>query len=114
MKKAFFVCSFAIAYAVLLSFEIECFLNLLGISIGISLDSQVGMEQYPRFFPFCIIIGVLVFCILGLIFVLDLKVSQRQGYDKKLWCIQIILALSMSIPMIELWEKLFEFLQNKL
>ena len=113
MKKFLSAFAFGVAYATFLSLVFECLLNLLGVSMGISLDSQGGIEQYPRFFLFCTIIGFFAFCILGIVFVLNLKVSQRQGCTKKFWCIQIILSLFVSIPMIKLWEGLFEFLQNK-
>ena len=113
MKKYFSAFAFAIAYAVFLSLGIECLLNLLGVSFGISLDSTVGIERFPRFIPFCIIIGILVLCILVVIFVLNLKVSRKYGYNKKIWWIQMVLAILISIPMIKLWEMLFEFLQNK-
>ena len=67
MKKSIFIIHpvFASGNAVFLSLGLTCLLNLLSISVGISLDSEI---EYPRFIPFCIILGIVA--LLGVIFLL--------------------------------------------
>ena len=92
-----------------LSLGLTCLLNLLSISVGISLDSKI---QYPRFIPFCIILGIVA--LIGVIFLLfgNIKISERLNFTKWLWCFQYIFAFVLSIPMIKLWQMLFDFLQE--
>ena len=103
---------FIIAYATFLSLGMECLLNLLGISMGISLDGQSAANQYPRFVPFCVVVGFLAFVALVLLVILNLKASERLDYTKRIWCVQSILAFLVSIPIIKLWEMLFEYMQK--
>ncbi len=103
---------FIIAYAAFLSIGLECLLNILGISMGISLDCKSPANQYPRFFPFCVIVGLLALVALVLLVILNIKVSERLNYTQRLWFIQSMLAFVVSIPMIKLWEMLFEYMQK--
>lgn len=103
---------FIIVYAAFLSIGMECLLNLLGIFMGISLDGKSPANQYPRFIPFCVVVGFLALVALVLLVILNIKVSERLDYTKRVWCIQSILAFFVSIPMIKLWEMLFEYMQK--
>lgn len=109
MKKTAYIILSIFTNAMFLSLGIECLLNLLSLSMAISLDSALS---YPRFIPFCIVLGIVA--LLGLIamLILNIKVSERFSYTKSVWLVQYILALILSIPMIKLWEILFEFLQR--
>ena len=108
----FLAMMFAVAYAVVLSLGLECLLILLGSSFGVSLDGATVIEQYPRFIPFCMIVGILALVALTVLFILNLKVSDKFGLCKKLWWVQMIGAFVISFPMIKPWEMLFEFLQK--
>ena len=111
MKKSTFIfLPFSIlANAALFSLGIECLLNLLSLSMAISLDSVV---KYPRFIPFCIVLGIVA--LLGLIamLILNIKVSEKLGFTKTIWIFEYVIALVLSLPMIKLWEMLFDFLQK--
>ena len=111
MKKTTFIfLTFSIlANAVLLSLGIECLLNLLGFVMAISLDSSA---QFPRFIPFCIVLGIIA--LLGLIamLILNIRASERFRFTKSAWTFEYILALVLSVPMIKLWEILFDFLHK--
>jgi hypothetical protein len=102
---------FIIAYASALSIGMECLLNLFGISMGIALDSNT-VNQYPRFIPFCVAVGFLALITLALLFILNIKVSEKLDYTKRALYIQPIFAFVVSIPMIKLWEMLFEYMQK--
>ena len=111
MKKSIFILlpTFTFGNAVFLSLGMTCLLNVLSISVGISLDTEI---EYPRFIPFCIILGIVA--LIGVIFLLfgNIKISERLNFTKWLWCFQYIFALVLSIPMIKLWQMLFDFLQK--
>ena len=111
MKKTTYISlPFSIlANSTLLSLGIECLLNLLGFSMAISLDST---PSYPRFIPFCIVLGIVT--LLGLIamLVLNIKISEKLNFTKTIWIFEYAFALGLSIPMIKIWDMLFEFLQK--
>ena len=111
MKKLTFIIlsAFTLGNAVFLSLGMTCLLNLVSISMGISLDSEM---QYPRWMPFCIVLGLVA--LLGVIFLLpgNIKISEKLKLTKRVWYFQYILALVLSIPMIKLWEMVFDFLQK--
>ena len=95
--------------AAFLSLGMECLLNLLGLAMAISLDSS---PQYPRFIPFCIVCGMVA--LLGLIamLILNIKLSEKHEFTKSVWIFEYVVAFVVSVPMIKLWEMLFEFLQK--
>ena len=109
MKKVTYIILSILANAALFSLGIECLLNLLSLSMAISLDSVV---KYPRFIPFCIVLGIVA--LLGLIamLILNIKVSEKLGFTKTIWIFEYALALVLSVPMIKIWDTLFEFLQK--
>ena len=113
MKKYFLAFAFVIAYASFSSLGLECLLNLLGLSMAIALDGAAVTKQYPRFIPFCMIVGLGALILLIATFILNLKMSEKYGLTKKIWWIQSIIALVIFFPMVKVWELLFEFLQRK-
>lgn len=112
MKKIFLTFAFIIAYAAFLSLGMECLLNLLSVFMAVALDGGAVTKQYPRFIPFCIIVGILALVALAAVFVMNLKASDKFGFTKRLWWMQMIIAAVVSVPMIKLWETLFDFLQK--
>ena len=112
MKKYFLAIIFVIAYAIFFSIGLECLLNLLGFSMAISLDGPPVTKQYPRFIPFCSIVGIFALASIIVTFILNLKASEKLGFTKKIWWMEIVIAFVISIPMIKPWEMLFEFLQK--
>jgi len=111
MKKSIFILlpAFTLGNTIFLSLGMTCLLNLLSISVGISLDSAI---QYPRFIPFCIILGIVA--LLGVIFLFfgNIKMSEKFKFTKWTWYFQYIFAFVLSIPMVKLWQMLFDFLQK--
>ena len=111
MKKSTVIIlpAFTLGNAIFLSLGMTCLLDLLSISVGISLETEI---EYPRFIPFCIILGIVA--LLGVIFLLlgNIKISEKLKFTKWIWYVQYIFALILSIPMIELWQMLFDFLQE--
>ena len=109
MKKAMYMIIFILANATFLSLGAECLLNLLGLAMAISLDSS---PSYPRFIPFCIVLGIVALLGLVAMLILNVKVSEKLGFTKTIWIFEYVFALVLSLPMIKLWEMLFDFLQK--
>ena len=103
---------FTVAYAILLSLGVQCLLNLSGAFFAISLDSGSAVEQYPKFIAFCIFIGLAALVALVLLAILNIKVSEKLEYTKKLWYAQCFFAFIISIPMMKIWEMPFDFLHQ--
>lgn len=112
MKKIFLALVFVIIYATFLSLGFECLLVLSGMSMAISLDSPDVAIQYPRFIPFCRIVGFFALASIIVTLILNLKASEKFGFTKKLWCTEMIIATVISLPLIKPWEILFDFLQQ--
>ena len=109
MKKSICVILSILANAALFSLDTECLLNLLSLSMAISLDS---VAKYPRFIPFCIVLGIVALLGLVAMLVLNIKISEKLNFTKTIWIFEYALALVLSIPIIKIWEMLFEFLQK--
>ena len=98
-----------------------CLLNLIGIALGIAIDGRVVIREYPRFIPFCIILGMLALLILITVFIINvivlnlkIKVTKKYVSSMIIFVLQYIISFIFSIPMLFLWQKLFTFLQNTL
>ena len=109
MKKTAYMIFFILTNATFLSLGMECLLNLLSLSMAISLDTSL---QFPRFIPFCIILSNVALLGLVAMLVLNIKISEKLNFTKTIWIFEYALALVLSIPMIKIWETLFEFLQK--
>ena len=109
MKKSICIIFSILANAAFLSLGMECLLNLLSLSMAISLDSVV---KYPRFVHFCVTLGIVSLLGLVAMLVLNIKISEKLNFTKTIWIFEYAFALILSIPMIKLWEILFEFLQK--
>jgi hypothetical protein len=103
---------FTAFYAAFFSLGLACLLQLLGVALGVAIDGSAVIRQYPRLIPFCLIVGII--CLIALIALgfLNAKFSKKLNYTKAVWIIQSACAAIVSVPMIMLWERLFEFLQK--
>ena len=81
MKKILPITLFTIAYSILLSLGIECFLCSLGMLFGLSPWSPYDpFGYYPVFLPFCLIIGVVSLVLLVFLFIINLIKSEKLKY----------------------------------
>ena len=109
MKKTVYMIISILINAAFLSLGLESLLSLLSLSVAISLDSA---ERYPRFIPFCIVVGIVALLGLVAMLVLNIKISEKLNFTKTIWIFEYALALVLSIPMIKIWEILFDLLQK--
>ena len=106
MKRNVVVILFTAVYAVILGLGFYCFLNVL------LLGMLGGTNDYPRFVPFCIIVGYAALAALIAVFIINLKLSKKINFTKWTWVIQTVCAVILSVPTLWLWALLFNFLQK--
>lgn len=112
IKKGTVYTCFTLSYGVFFSLGLTCLLNLLGIAFAIGLDGHSVAEQYPRYIPFCLIMGLLCLAILITEFVINMKYFEKLGYSKPLMAIQLFVSFLISLPMLNLWSELFVYMQR--
>ena len=87
----------------------SCLLHLFGIVLAMSLDST---PRYPRFVPFCLFVGVAALLGLILVFLWSVKISEKHDFTKRTWLVQYVCAFILSIPMLGVWERVFDVLRE--
>ena len=102
---------FTVAYAALFGLGVASLLHLLGMMLGVSLDHRNVTDYYPRFLPFCLIVGFLALIALIGLLVLNAHLSKKYGYTKIKWWIQSVASLILFVPMMWLWVHLFNLLR---
>ena len=112
MKKHFIATAFTIVYALSLSVGLTCLLNLFGIALTSAVFNENVKSGYPKFVPFCIIVGILALAALIVTFVLNLKIGKKLEFTKKTWWIQMVSAFVISIPAVYFVQILFDLLQK--
>ena len=95
--------------AVLLGLGMTCLLNLFGLVLALSLDST---PRYPRFGPFCLLVGVAALLGLVLVFLWSAKNEERLELTKRIWLALYIGAFLLSLPTLGVWERVFDLLQE--
>ena len=108
VRRLFFIGAFVFLYAFFLSLGIECLLNTWPGVAG----WDGAADPYPRFLPFCRIMGIMAFVFLLLTAIFNYKKSEKLAYTKDTWIVQSLLAFALSIPAIKLWELLFQALHQ--
>jgi len=103
---------FILFYVLFLSIGMSCLLAILGMALGASLDGKATLSLYPKFWPFCFLVGLFALIALIVLLALNIKFSHRLGYKKLTWLFQLVCAFFLSFPMIWVWDAVFEFLRK--
>lgn len=111
-KKWFLASAFAIVCALSLSLGIVCFLHLSGVVVATAAFGDPISEQYPRFIPFCLFVGLLAIIALVATFITYLKASKKLAFTQTMCWIPVIISVVISAPMLLLWGMLFDYLQQ--
>ena len=113
MKKAglFLVPVFVLASAIPLSLGLECFLNLLGLFCSVNLSDKTVIEQFPRFIPFCAVVGFFALIAFACVLTVNIKAYKKFKFNKVVWCVQYMLIIVLTFPLVNLWMDFFDFLQ---
>lgn len=100
---------YTLGHAALVSLGAVCFLNVAAITL-----SPFGSTgSYPRFLPFCVIVGILAFAAWVILFVLNAR--HLLNHDTHLrWKIvaEVALTVFLTLPGMWLWENLLGWLQK--
>jgi len=112
LAKTIIYMLFTSSYIFFFSLGAKCLLSLLGYSFAISLDGKSVISLYPRFIPFCMVLGFLTLSAIGFIGFMNLKYSENLEYTNRVWSIQWGCVFILTLPMIKLWEIVFGFLQR--
>ena len=113
MRKNFVIaCFFSLCYAVIFSLGIWCLLNLFSFAFAFGIDGDSAVAQYPRFFPFCIALGMAALLLLILFAFFNVKLSEKFFFSKKMVAAEVLLAFLLSLPLMKFWEAVFDFLRR--
>ena len=108
IRNAGYYTLFTLGYAIVFSVGVECFLNILSFCCSVSLDSPSVAERYPRFFAFCLVVGLVALVALLGILLLNVTFSEKLKYSRGVWVIQFVCAFIISVPLLKLWKMCFQ------
>ena len=113
MKKATAaICSlFTVANALFLSLGTECLLYLLSATMISAIGS---LSEFSNIISLSVVLGIVALSGLIGVLILSVKLSQKYHFSKAVWYIQYLGAAVLSIPMLKLWELLFDHLTKTL
>jgi hypothetical protein len=101
----------AVIFAFFVGMGIECMIIAFSFSFGVSLDANAA-PSYPGFEVFCRVAGFLsIGAMVGLAF-LNVKLSDKLEYTDKIWKLQTVTVLVLSLPMMKICEMLIDFLRK--
>lgn len=107
-KNLFPILLYSFGHAALVSLGAVCFLNVAAITL-----SPFGSTgSYPRFLPFCVIVGILAFAAWVILSIRNAR--HLLNHDTHLrWkiALEVVLTLILTLPGMWLWDTLFRWLQ---
>ena len=103
---------FTALYTVFFSLGLACFLGVFGAFAAASLDNVSATAVYPIFLPFCLIVGLLSLIVIIVALIYNAKLAKEVGLTTKAWIAEFVCTFVFSIPMLFLWEFVFEFLEE--
>ena len=109
IKTLFPIIMFTFGHAALISLGATCALN----AVGIVFTPFGSTGSYPRFLPFCVIVGLLAF--VGWALLTFRNARYFLNHDTHLrWkiALEVALTLLLTIPGMWLWDNLFHWLQQ--
>ena len=100
---------FTLGYIIFLSLGMAC---LLFVSSGAFAASPDGTVSYPRFLPFCLMVGVCCTIALCVLLFVNWLVAQDYGYTKEGCGLQAIIVFVLSLCLTQPWVMFLEFLHR--
>ena len=109
IKTLFPILLYSLGHAALVSLGAVCFLNVAAITL-----SPFGSTgSYPRFLPFCVIVGILAFAAWVILFVLNARhLLNHDTHLRRKIALEVVLTLILTLPGMWLWENLLSWLQK--
>ena len=109
IKTLFPIIMFTFGHAALISLGGTCALH----AVAIVFNPFGSSGQYPRFLPFCVIVGLTAFLVW--IYLIFQNARHLLDHDAHLrWKIaaEVILTILLTLPGMWLWDTLFRWLQK--
>lgn len=100
---------YPLGHAAVISLGAVCFLNVAAITL-----SPFGSTgSYPRFLPFCVIVGILAFAAWVILLTLNARcLLNRDTHLRWKIALEVTLTLLLTLPGMWLWENLLSWLQR--
>ena len=115
MKKAINIVlasGFTVSYATFLSLGLECSWIIFGILLAnAAFGGKPMIEEYPRLVPFCVLAGLFALIAILVLVSLNVFVAKKLKNTKITWIIEAICTIILSLPMIKIWEIVFDYLR---
>lgn len=109
IKNLFPILLYPLGHAAVISLGAVCFLNVAAITL-----SPFGSTgSYPRFVPFCVIVGILTFAAWVLLTFCNARyLLNHDTYLRWKIALEVALTLLLTPAGMWLWENLFSWLQR--
>ena len=109
IKTLFPILLYSLGHAAVISLGAVCFLNVAAIV----LTPFGSTGSYPRFLPFCVIVGILAFAAWVILFVLNARhLLNHDTHLRRKIALEVVLTLILTLPGMWLWENLLSWLQK--
>lgn len=100
---------YTLGHAALISLGAVCALN----AVAIVFNPFGGSGQYPRFLPFCLLVGLTaLFVWMYLIFKNARHLLDHDAHLRRKIALEVVLMLILTLPGMLLWDNLFRWLQK--
>ena len=109
IKTLFPILLYSLGHAAVISLGAVCFLNVAAIV----LTPFGSTGSYPRFLPFCVIVGILAFAAWVILFVLNARhLLNHDTHLRRKIALEVALTPLLTLPGMWLWENLLAWLQK--
>ena len=109
IKNLFPILLYSLGHAAVISLGAVCFLNVAAIV----LTPFGSTGSYPRFLPFCVIVGILAFAAWVILFVLNARhLLNHDTHLRRKIALEVVLTLILTLPGMLLWDNLLAWLQR--
>lgn len=103
---------YAMLYASFLSLGLECSWIIFGILLAnAAFGGKPMIEEYPRLVPFCVLAGLFALIAILVLVSLNVFVAKKLKNTKITWIIEAVCTIILSLPMIKIWEIVFDYLR---
>ena len=109
IESILFPVLYALGHAALISLCAVCALN----AVAIVFNPFGSSGQYPRFLPFCVIVGILAFAAWVILSIRNARhfLNHDIHLQRKI-ALEVALTVLLTLPGMWLWDNLFAWLQK--
>ena len=109
IKSLFPIIMFTFGHAALISLGATCALN----AVGIVFTPFGSTGSYPRFLPFCVIVGILAFAAWVILSIRNARYFlNHDTHLRRKIALEVVLTVFLTLPGMWLWDNLFHWLQQ--